>query len=381
MMSKKTKEFEEIRLTGFELTALEHHTEEDEQGIKKKFRGVAYTGNVIPRHGMATNLVIDLENVDFQAQIPIFKNHDANQIVGFGSLFSDGDQLIVQGEIVDTEHGREVSKLNDAGFKWELSVGVSAESVVEMGDEEVRIVNGQRLEGYHFIFKNPRITETSFVPIGADRNTSVSVFSRLFGKKKPTFEAEIVNEQNSQGSEEQDMERVKELEAQLAEANAKLAEIELNEAKKDIESKLAGMDVDLSEDIKGKVVEALLSTDELSKELAEHIISVRAVKEEVPAEPTAEELEAKAKEEEEAKLAAELAEKEEAEKAAKLEAEKKKAHAAELFSQDKIEEGNAPKIVGKSLRSIADDLQAKNPTMDRTTAIFEAKKLKTEAGA
>jgi hypothetical protein len=57
--------------------------------------------------------------------------------------------------------------------------------VLQIQNGETYMVNGQDLTGPAEVWKKSEIFETSFVPLGADGNTSVAVFSRFEEAAQP----------------------------------------------------------------------------------------------------------------------------------------------------------------------------------------------------
>jgi len=154
-------------------------------GNVRTFSGIAYSGKPIDKHFMFENLYLDVEGMTFKDQIPIFKNHDPSSIVGFGKLSRVGGELLIEGTLAtDLDNAKEIAALSDAGFNWELSVGVEPAYIEEISQDREFSINGQSVRGPATIFRQPTVMETSFVPIGADRNTAAEVFNKDLNKYK-----------------------------------------------------------------------------------------------------------------------------------------------------------------------------------------------------
>ena len=68
----------------------------------------------------------------------------------------------------------EAASISDQGGRWQASVGISidAESIEFLGAEDSATVNGRKVEGPCVVFRKTQLRETSFVPVGADQDTS-----------------------------------------------------------------------------------------------------------------------------------------------------------------------------------------------------------------
>lgn len=143
-----------------------------------RFRGVAYSGGVIPQYGFYGDACIDLASLTLPAgELFALVDHDPTQRAGKFAARIDGNAVVVEGELfAATEAGREVAALMAEGAPWQMSVGIQADT--ESTDKRRTVTcNGQTLE-LHTVFKNATLREVSFVPVGADPQTSVQAFSR-----------------------------------------------------------------------------------------------------------------------------------------------------------------------------------------------------------
>ncbi len=138
----------------------------------------AYTGEVVDRWW--GTLAIDVSGIKAKNQIPILLNHNSNQIVGYSTKTYKDKSFFVSGLFSEiTDDGKKVKGLADEGFPWQASIGVQALKImsIEKGSEEK--VNGKTVKGPAEIWLESEVFETSFVPLGADGNTSVSTFSKF----------------------------------------------------------------------------------------------------------------------------------------------------------------------------------------------------------
>lgn len=155
-----------------------------------RFRGIAYSGGVIPNYGWFGDTAIDLATLGaVDGEIPVLRNHDPDQIVGRARLTNDGKTLMIdQGSFsAATGVGRETSALLQEGHPWRLSVGISAQKSTQDKPREVEL-NGQKMK-VSTVFENARVLELSFVPAGADPNAYAAQFSARLApmKESPTM--------------------------------------------------------------------------------------------------------------------------------------------------------------------------------------------------
>jgi phage head maturation protease len=125
---------------------------------------------------VAINLA-SLQNPD-AVDVPVLIDHNASidSIAGKGTLSRVGDALHITGELTTaTEAGRQISALMAEGYPLQMSVGMQANLRQTVSPETV---NGQTMTVRH-VFEQSRIVEVSFVPTGADPNTSAAQFSAV----------------------------------------------------------------------------------------------------------------------------------------------------------------------------------------------------------
>jgi hypothetical protein len=143
-----------------------------------RFRGVAYSGGVIPQYGWYGDACIDLASLSLPTgKLFALVDHDPTQRAGKFDARLENNAIIVEGELFTAnEAGREVAALLAEGAPWQMSVGIQAET--EQSDKRRAVqCNGQPME-VNTLFKNAVLREVSFVPVGADPQTSVQAFSR-----------------------------------------------------------------------------------------------------------------------------------------------------------------------------------------------------------
>ena len=223
--------------------------ERDEAGLPRRFEGVAYSGGVIPGYGWHGDAAIDLSTMELpQGQVFALVDHDPGKRAGKLSARLVGNQVLVSGEFFTaSDAGKEVAALFAEGAPWQMSVGIQGK--VENGDRRSVELNGRALS-VDTIFRNAKLREVSFVPVGADPNTSVAAFARRHTDHQP--------EEPTMADLDQFKARIVELEAQLgakdAEASntaaelAALRQFKADARKRDIERLQDDLALELSAD-------------------------------------------------------------------------------------------------------------------------------------
>lgn len=149
----------------------------DEARQVSGFRLDAYTGAVVDRWW--GKLAIAVNGIQASQRMPIFRDHDYTKIVGYSTSSSNANGLFrVEGVFCDaTQQSAEVRNLAIEGFPWQASIGVQGLDILELESGQTTQVNGQTVTGPAEIWLSSRVLETSFVPLGADSGTRVTVFS------------------------------------------------------------------------------------------------------------------------------------------------------------------------------------------------------------
>jgi hypothetical protein len=158
----------------------------------KKFRIVAYTGAPIRQGWSREPVVIDLAGMTLPSTIPIVIGHDyaLGSILGQGVPSVQGGQLIVEGEILaESENARQVLALAERGYQWQASVGADVGRHLKFGEDQATTANGQSHVGPVRIVRASTLRETSFVTLGADRSTAVSIAAEEVAEEQPMAES------------------------------------------------------------------------------------------------------------------------------------------------------------------------------------------------
>ncbi|MCB1630283.1 MAG: hypothetical protein H7A12_04425 [Pseudomonadales bacterium] len=160
--------------------------ERDEAGLPRRFEGVAYSGGVIPQYGAHGDVAVDLASLQLP-NAPIFAlvDHDPGKRAGKLGARLAGNQVLVSGEFFTaSDAGKEVAALFAEGAPWQLSIGIQA--AVESGERRSVTLNGRALS-VDTIFRNAKLREVSFVPVGADPETSVHAFRAARAQARNPF--------------------------------------------------------------------------------------------------------------------------------------------------------------------------------------------------
>ncbi len=148
------------------------------KAVSEDFLIEAYTG--IPVERWWGTLAIDVSGIKAKNQIPILLNHDPGQIVGYSTKTYKDKSFFVSGLFSEiTDDGKKVKGLADEGFPWQASIGVQPLKIMSIEKDAKEKVNGKTVKGPAEIWLESEVFETSFVPLGADGNTSVSTFSKF----------------------------------------------------------------------------------------------------------------------------------------------------------------------------------------------------------
>jgi len=175
--------------------ALFKKDEDDDQLMR--FSVMGYTGGIM-ESGYG-KVAIDLAGMKFRNDVtPMFQHHDSTRIVGHAEKKSIGEGgLQLDGVISGTgEAAMEVVSTSKNGFPWQASVGVSIEKYKVVEQDEEYEVNGNTMAGPGVVLTATELFETSFVPLGRDKNTSSALFSEDFEMKlQPNKEQIMENEE------------------------------------------------------------------------------------------------------------------------------------------------------------------------------------------
>lgn len=150
---------------------------EGEKPRLRKFSMTAYTGGAI-NVGFGRPVVIDLAGTEVPRQsIPIFAHHNPERIVGHTVKVEKTAATLKASGIISgvSDDAQQVLALNDNGFPWQASVGMSVGKLEYVDAGQSVKVNGRNFSGPVIVARQTVLNEISFVPLGADNKTSATV--------------------------------------------------------------------------------------------------------------------------------------------------------------------------------------------------------------
>jgi hypothetical protein len=153
----------------------------DEGPKLPRFSMIAYTGRAMRLAGWRYPVVVDLAGLRIPAQSrPVRFGHDENAGVGHtDSIRVDNGQLIATGVVSrGTEIAREIVHSAKNGFPWQASIGASVDRTEFVPEGKVALVNGQEFSGPVNVVREATLGEISFVDLGADGATSVTLAAK-----------------------------------------------------------------------------------------------------------------------------------------------------------------------------------------------------------
>lgn len=179
-MSKKRQKPTEFRIAGSAGGAMAIIAEAKEGDEKKlpSFSGNAYTGAPMRPQGWWDPIIIDLGGVKIPSQHrPVLRQHDHEQLVGHTKSVKAGkDGILIDGVFSgQQEHVDKVVVPAKNGFQWQLSIGANPIRTEFLEAGEDAEVNGRTVTGPLVISRETELGEISFVPLGADGETSAKV--------------------------------------------------------------------------------------------------------------------------------------------------------------------------------------------------------------
>lgn len=163
---------------GGSVVIAEPQTGDDGKPRLGTFTGNAYTGAPMTPGGWWGLIVIDLAGVKVPNQHrPVLRQHDHEQIVGHTTEVKVGaDGITIAGVFSgQAEHVAKVTEPAKNGFQWQLSVGANPVRTEYLESGEETEVNGRTVHGPLTISRETELGEISFVPLGADGDTSADV--------------------------------------------------------------------------------------------------------------------------------------------------------------------------------------------------------------
>lgn len=161
-----------------------------ERGKRPRVSILAYTGGEVRPEGFGPH-AFDLAGLTLPVQVPLLADHENSLqgIVGSGTPAVSQQKLTVDGTLsLASPAGQQIVGLHRDGIQFAASVGIEVERRKFVREGDVVKVNGRTLtagpSGLTVISKG-NLREVSIVPIGADRDTTVSIAARARGNMDP----------------------------------------------------------------------------------------------------------------------------------------------------------------------------------------------------
>jgi len=209
------------------------------------FKMKAYTGGEMQVSGFYRPVVIDLEGLKINKQkIPVRLDHESRQGVGHTERVAiENGVLIAEGVVsLDTTWAKHVVTGGMNGFPWQASIGAKVVSKKFIPEKTSVEVNGRSFIGPLNLISRSTLKEISFVDVGADSETEVSIAAQMaeenniMDKKKEKKTAEEIEAQEKADLEAKEKEAVekkeKEIEAAGDDPITKMRETAALEAKR-----------------------------------------------------------------------------------------------------------------------------------------------------
>lgn len=154
----------------------------------RKFSGIAYSGGAITDHPFFPRVAFDLSSTKLSTPAPALLDH--YKPVGVIKAAAIDNDIRIDGELFsDLEgDGKNIASMADRGMPWQMSVGIWPGRVEQVKAGAKVKLNGQEFEGPLTVFRDNRVREVSFCPLGADDRTSAEVFSIGGERRQPTTE-------------------------------------------------------------------------------------------------------------------------------------------------------------------------------------------------
>lgn len=138
----------------------------------------AYTGGIISQKWSKNPCVVDIAGLKVWREegIPIYLNHNPENILGHGKIISQSDALICEGKLSgDPRLVALVMNSYKAGFPWAASIGATVEEYESVDDGETITVNGRTFTGPLLLVRRATLSHVALVGEPADPATSVTI--------------------------------------------------------------------------------------------------------------------------------------------------------------------------------------------------------------
>ena len=176
-----------------------------EEGKKRTFKGVAYSGGRVDGHWYwgRTGVVFDLDDIEIDSPTALLEEHFGSNRIGVVKKVDTNGKIDVEGHFLTNERAREIVQDSDDEFPFQMSMFIDPGSVEEVNTGQTVVVNGQSFTGPIAVFRNNRIREFTICSTGADRNTSIKAFSGKANPNPTKEDTDVTELEKAQQAKEQ----------------------------------------------------------------------------------------------------------------------------------------------------------------------------------
>jgi len=167
--------------------------EKDDDGKVKArtFKIKAYNGREMFVDNFHLPIVLDLAGMTVTKKArPILMNHNATTPLGHTTNVEISSNKVVVAGVHSFVNEQTTQAVEAAalGFPWQASVGARVTNILRLAEGEEAQANGRTFKGPLLIAKKSQLKEVSFVPLGADDSTSISIAAQESAKKQQEME-------------------------------------------------------------------------------------------------------------------------------------------------------------------------------------------------
>lgn len=186
----------------------------DGAALPSRLSGIAYSGGLASQWGAA--LAIDLDSLTIEPRLPLLYEHQRETVVGTVEALEVRDgQLALRAALFSDidETAAAIARKAQRGLAWQLSIGVFDAQAEERARGDLAL-NGRTLAAPLTVLRQGVLREVSIVALGADRHTTTDFFTAGRPSRPPLEDRPM--------PDPTDQERIRALEAQIADLSTQL---------------------------------------------------------------------------------------------------------------------------------------------------------------
>ena len=230
-----------------------------DENDKPRLEMLIYSGKEITGHWYWGKLAIDLEGGKYlKKRYPVLEDHlTSRKVAHMGKPIVEDGKLKAPEEVVflDTEASREFQDNSAKDFPYEASLYARPTSIERIEEGTSADVNGFKMKGPGYIWRQWEFKEASIVVFGADSNTSSKAFAddeddieiTVNNLTKETERKEVEERMDKQKLSDEHPELLKEVQDEAREEGRAESEAKFAEEKEDLEKKITDLEAKLSE--------------------------------------------------------------------------------------------------------------------------------------